>query len=190
MAYRAVEDIYGQNVFFFNEERLAYAMQRYQRNISHISIHRLYPNGLKISLSSYPIVFQATIIGIDNKKWGISSNGILIPSLQIKTLNLKPLEIYNDSNPDEFLDYKEIVPDKKMLAIQKILQIFSENWSDLKVTKIQFLEKENEVHLNLESGTKIFLALQDFTLGKKDPDIYKTLKQELNTLKVYIDRER
>ncbi len=164
MAYRAVEDIYGQNVFFFDEEKLAYAMQRYQKNISHIRINRLYPNGVKIIVTSYPLLFQTTIAGVTGKKWGISSNGILIPAIQLKFDALKSLEIFNDSNPDEFFDYKEIIPDKKMLAIQKILQVMDENWSDLKINKIQFLQKENEVHISLESGAKIFLALQDFTL--------------------------
>ncbi len=190
MAYRAVEDIYGQNVFFFNEERLAYAIQRYQKNISHVSINRLYPNGVKITLSSYPILFQTSIVGIENKKWGISSNGILIPSMQIKTTEMKSLEIHNDTNPDEFLDYKEIISDRKMIAIQNILQIFSENWGDLKIKNVQFLEKENEVHINLEIGTKILLALQDFSIGKSGADIYANLKQELLTLKTYIDREK
>lgn len=164
MAYRAVEDIYGHNVFFFDEEKLAYAMQRYQKNISHIRINRLYPNGVKIIVTSYPLLFQTTIAGVTGKKWGISSNGILIPAIQINFDALKSLEIFNDSNPDEFFDYKEIIPDKKMLAIQKILQVMDENWNDLKINKIQFLQKENEVHISLESGAKIFLALQDFTL--------------------------
>lgn len=44
-----------------NEDSVALSLQKYQKNISHISIDRLYPNGLKILLTSYPIVFNLKI---------------------------------------------------------------------------------------------------------------------------------
>lgn len=61
IAYRAIEDVYEQNVFFFDEEKLALNIKKYQNNIATISIDRNYPNGLKIILESYPIVYKTTI---------------------------------------------------------------------------------------------------------------------------------
>jgi cell division septal protein FtsQ len=79
IAYRTIEDIYGKNVFFINEESIAQSLKNDQKNIKEIKIDRLYPNGIKILLSSYPTTFDVKIVGIDNKAWNMTENGVLVP---------------------------------------------------------------------------------------------------------------
>lgn len=69
IAYRTIEDLYGRNVFLINEEEIANSLKKYQKNIAHIRIDRLYPNGLKILLSSYPIPFELSISSIKDRTW-------------------------------------------------------------------------------------------------------------------------
>lgn len=61
IAYRAIEDIYEQNLFFFDEQKLAKNLKKYQNNIETVRIDRLYPNGLKIIIKSYPVLYRATV---------------------------------------------------------------------------------------------------------------------------------
>ena len=69
IAYRAIEDIYGENVFSFDESSLAQNLKKYQNNIEKVSIDRLYPNGLKIVIKSFPILYKANITSRANKFW-------------------------------------------------------------------------------------------------------------------------
>lgn len=69
IAYRTIEDLYGKNVFLIDEEEIANSLKKYQKNIAHIRIERLYPNGLKILLSSYPIPFDVSISSIQDTTW-------------------------------------------------------------------------------------------------------------------------
>lgn len=61
IAYRTIEDLYGKNVFLINKEEIALSLKKYEKNISHITIDRLYPNGLKILFETYPSVFKLHI---------------------------------------------------------------------------------------------------------------------------------
>lgn len=60
LAYRTIENLYGKNVFLIDEPEIAQSLKKNQRNIKEIRIDRLYPNGLKILLSGYPILFDIT----------------------------------------------------------------------------------------------------------------------------------
>ena len=51
VAYRSIEELYGENIFFIDEAKVALSLKKYQQNISLIRIDRLYPNNIKILLS-------------------------------------------------------------------------------------------------------------------------------------------
>jgi hypothetical protein len=48
-----------------------------------------------------------------------------------------------------------------MAHILRIFEIFDSEWQDLKIAQSRYFVQENELHIQLESGTKIILALQD-----------------------------
>ena len=190
IAYRAIEDIYGQNVFLFDESSLAQNLKKYQSNIEKVSIERLYPNGLKIVIKSFPILYKANITSRTNKSWWLSWNGVLVPLSKEKIDILPSFEIISDIGEDELLDYKNIISEWRLLAINKVLEILKQEWSDIRLGKIRYLAQENELHISLDNGWKIFFALQDFLINAKNIDIYANLKNQILTLKAYIKEYR
>lgn len=190
ISYRAIEDIYGKNLFFFDEESLALNLKKYQHNIETINIDRLYPNGLKIIITSAPIAYKATVSWREWKVWWLTSNGVLIPSSIEKLEAYRWFDIFLKIGEDELLDYKNIIPETKLLAISKVIEIFWEQWPDIKLGRARYLTDENEFHLALENGWKILFALQDFTITENKNDIYENLKNQVITLKAYLEKNR
>ncbi len=190
IAYRAIEDIYEQNLFFFDEGLLAMNLKKYQHNIETVSIDRLYPNGLKIIIKSYPILYKTTISWRWEKYWWLSANGVFIPTLEQKLDWLQWFDVIANISEDELLDYKNIVPEEKIIAITKVVEIFKQEWWDIKIGKIRFLAEENEFHISLENGGRLLFSLQDFAINRNEADIYKNLKNQLLTLKTYIEKYR
>jgi hypothetical protein len=72
-----------------------------------------------------------------------------------------------------------------MLAITQILQIFSSEWPSLKLGRSRYYGSENELHLILESGTRIIFALQGD--GEvRDSKIPKSILDQILTFRTYI----
>ena len=70
--------MYGKSIFRIDEEEVALMLKKSIANLSHVTIDKLYPSGVKILMSSNPIVYQAKIYGFD-REWKMSNNGVLIP---------------------------------------------------------------------------------------------------------------
>jgi hypothetical protein len=186
IAYRAMEDTYGKNIFFLDEADTALALKKYLKNTAHLTIDKLYPNGIKVIITGSPITYSATIYGL-TKKWGMTNNGVLIPESATHTGQLDKIEVISENLRNElFLDYKQIIPDDKMLIITKIVSLFRSEWSGLVIGKIRYFEREDELHISLESGTKILLALQTPNAENDYASRMIHLKAELSTLKQYI----
>ena len=77
-----------------------------------------------------------------------------------------------------------------MLLISKILELFQAEWAGLKIAKLVYFERENEIHLSLENTTKIILTLEDES-GKGEYAVRVAgIKNQLIGLKTYIDTNR
>lgn len=72
----------------------------------------------------------------------------------------------------------------------KVLSFFGDNWSDLHIGTLYYLEKENEIHISVGADTRILLTLQDFSQDLKERLLYNHLKSEMATLKVYIEKNK
>lgn len=79
LAYRSIEPMYGVNLLFLDQEKVAEMIQNDQKNISSIQVDALYPNSIKVLLSAYPIVFRVSIPPLRSKEWGMTENGVLVP---------------------------------------------------------------------------------------------------------------
>ncbi len=186
IAYRSLENIYGKSIFLLDEETTAVDLKKSLKNISHIRIEKLYPNGVKVLISWAPIRYTAYITGID-KHYGMSENGVLVPDSVISSWSTDTIEINSEILRSEpFLDYKQVIPDDKILIIGKILSLFHEEWGDLVLGKSQYFVVENELHISLESGTKIILTLQNDINGIDITKKIDNIKNQLITLKNYI----
>ena len=159
---RATEIAYGKSIFTLNEEAIAKNIQKNLQNTEHIRIDRLFPNGMKILIKSLPNHFDATIFGVENKRFALSSNGVLVPIADLTNTEFKRhLQIISpDLQSELFFGYKKVFSDRTMLVIFKIFELFEKEWTDLPVVQANYFSIERELHLILESNTKIIFALQ------------------------------
>lgn len=192
IAYRTIEDIYGKSVFFIDEESLARSLKNDQKNIKEISIDRLYPNGIKIILSSYPILYTTRIASIENKTWWTTENGVLIPeNANGQSVWKYKLFIHSDDiTEDTLLDYKPLMSESRIRMIEKSLGFIEQTWWNLQIGETDYFEKENEFHIKLSNKTRILLSFEDFSLGEEKEWGYKTLSKELLSLKTFIDNHQ
>lgn len=139
-----------------------------QKNIRQAEVGKLYPNGFKIILSSYPSEFS-TYFPHSERYYGITGNGILIYE-HSKPTELPILDIIDASLVEsEFLDYKEGVPATKMERIIRIRKILGIAFPGINVSKYAFFRTEQELHIFFESGIRILISLdgtEDLQLEK------------------------
>ena len=190
VAYRSIEDIYWQSLFLLDEEEVALTLKKSLKNLAHITIDKLYPNGVKILMTSTPIIYQARIYGFD-REWRMSDNGVLIPKISNTgtwSTALKPIEIISESLKGEvFFDYKQVITDDKMLLINRIIELFESEWEDIAPIKIRYFARENEIHLTLKSNTQILLTLESETNSYDHTARIESIKNQLLWLSTYID---
>ncbi len=186
LAYRSVEEIYGESIVFLDEEALAQSLKQNQKNIKEIQIDRLYPNGIKILLLSYPVIFDTTVFSLENRIWGMTENGILIPRNAFEKNGKYRLVLVGETFTEEnFLDYKESISESKTKVIVKILDFLITTYKDLTITRVLYFDKENEIHIET-SYWFILLSFQDFDSSRENESA-KYIKSELLTLKTYLD---
>ncbi len=191
IAYRTLEWIYGDSIFLIDETAVANNLKSHLKNITSISINRLYPNGIKVLITGAPILFDTTITGIPDKKWWISKNGVFVPETDLNDIKIQyHLNITSRALiGDFFLNYKQGIEEYNMEIISRIFEIFISEWPDLKLIRSGYFEWENELHMILESGTKIILALQN-DKENQPWTIPKNILDELVTLRTYISSNR
>lgn len=61
IAYKSIENVYGQSIFLFSTDEVIKNLTDLQKNITNVKVSRLLPNGLKIVVSSSPSVFSTTL---------------------------------------------------------------------------------------------------------------------------------
>ena len=173
LAYKSVEDIYNKSIFFIEKWTIIESVKKYQKNVKDIEFDRLYPNGLKLILYSYPPHFDTTVFGVE-KPFVLTENGTLVPGGKIKRDSFENLEIIDNTlKESSFLDYKQGIPQDYMTGVLYIEKSFLEGMKDAKVAKFRFFKKEHEFHVTLESGTHILLTLD------------KSLQNQIAFLKAY-----
>ncbi len=187
IAYRTLESTYWESIFLIDESEIATKLKSQLNNITAIDIGTLYPNGLKVLITGAPILFDVTITGIPNKKWGLSKNGVLVPETDIADIKTQHHLNITGSNliGDFFLNYKQGITESNMWLIIKIYEIFGSEWPNLKIWKSQYFAWENELHITMENGTKIIFTLQNDT-DKQNGPLPKYILDQLVTLRTYI----
>lgn len=192
IAYRALENTYGESIFLIDKDEITRNLKSSLKNIESVSIDRLYPNGVKVLITWSPILFDTTITGIPEKKWWLSSNGVLIPANDLgKTSTKYHLELVGNSLiGDVFLQYKQAISGQTMHTIAKIYEVFESEWKDLTLARSRYFLAENELHITLESNTKIIFSLQDDSPIQKPNEISPVVLNELITVRTYITENR
>ena len=187
IAYRALEWVYGQSIFLLDEADIARQLKLHLKNLERVSIDRYYPNGVKVLITGAPMLFDTTITGIPDKKWWLSKNGVLIPEKDLGETKIKyHLDITSPALiGDLFLNYKQGIDEYTMGIISQIFEVFATEWANMKLGHSRYFVEENELHISLESGSRIIFALQDDS-EKRIGTIPKNILDELVTLRTYI----
>ncbi len=187
IAYRSLEGIYGQSIFLLDEADIARRLKLSMHNLAWVSIDRYYPNGVKVLITGAQVPFDTIISGIANKKWWLSSNGVLIPERDLwDTVAKYHLDITAPAMiGDLFLSYKQAIEEYNMNIISQIFQVFSTEWATLHLARSRYYVDENELHIILESHTHIMFALQDDN-EIQNRTIPKNILGQLITLRTYI----
>ncbi|MFZ4461568.1 MAG: cell division protein FtsQ/DivIB [Patescibacteria group bacterium] len=171
IAYKAIEDIYGQSLWFVSATEVRAAIQNLEKNIEKVSVQRNYPNGLKIIIESFAPSFSVKFHGL-GRQFLLTANGVLIPD-NTKRTDLPTMSIYSTELMESaFLDYKEAISPARMKRILALTNAFKEEFPKVSLVSLTYYKTENEIHLFLENGTRIIFLLDD------------TLEKELQALKI------
>jgi cell division septal protein FtsQ len=164
IAYKAIEDVYGKSLWFTSAAEVGHAIRSLEKNIGNVDVQRLYPNGLKVVIESYPPVFTVHFRSL-GRDFLLSENGILIPD-RTKRDDLPSMNVYSaELLESSFLDYKEAISMAKMKRILALVNAFKEQFPKVSLVSLSYYKTENEIHLFLENGTRIIFLLDD-TLDK------------------------
>lgn len=187
IAYRVLESTYGESIFLIDEADIAKKLKAQLKNIASISINSLYPNGIKVLITGAPTIFDTSITGIPDKKWWLSKNWVLVPSWDLWDIKIQyHINITSwDFIGDFFLNYKQGISEYNMWIISHIFDLFTTEWPDLKLARSEYFSGENELHIILESGTKIIFALQN-EADKQPGNIPKYILDQLITFRTYL----
>lgn len=176
IAYKSIEEFYGMPIFLAGASDVSKAIIGMQKNIRQAKVERLYPNGLKIVISSWPPEFVTYFPELD-RYYGVTGNGILVYS---KTRNPELTEI-NIVDPDlteaGFLDYREGISEEAMNRIISLRKSIKETLPGITMAKFAFFRLEQEAHVFLDSGARLVFSLDG------------TEKRQLSTLTFWNSQE-
>ncbi len=165
IAYKAIEPIYGDSLWFVSQQHVTDLIRGLEKNIEQVKVSHLLPNSLKIIIKSSAPAYTVDFPWV-GRNYLISENGILIPN-RAKKSDLPRLQIYSTTLIESsFLDYKEAVPPRTMKKIRDVYGIFGTDFKGSIITSMTLYEVENELHILLENGTRIILVL-DTSLEKQ-----------------------
>jgi hypothetical protein len=117
---------------------------------------------------------------VKEKKWGMTENGVLVPKDTIDEAQRYMLKYVDNSiNSDILLDYRELIRESESKILKKTIDFFAETWSDLPISSMTYLNKENELHILLKNNTRILFTLQDFTKKTGEIQSYKHIRMQL-----------
>lgn len=174
ISYKSVESFRWKSIFKVTKSDLLKKFTNYQENIKDISLNINLPNTLEIEVESYKEIFNVTI---NEKSYIIVENGTLIPSKAYKDLN--NIVIKKDIDKNKFIEYKKIFNPYYLSKITDILSKLNENLLSIKVESIIYYENERELHLLLESGTRLIFSL--------DSDI--DINEQVEKLAIFNDEQ-
>lgn len=185
IAYRSIDDLRGKSILLVNSQNIAEKLKSYQKNIKEVSITKVLPDGLHISIQSYKSIFN---IKMNDKTYLVTENGVLAPGkFESELPELKMLD--KNKKVPIILDYKQILSPVSIANIYLIYDKLKANLIGISLKDIYYFSQERELHVDLENGTKLI-----FDLEWNIPDEIKKLlifhKEQSNLKKVpfvYID---
>lgn len=158
IAYKSIEEFYGAPIFSVDSSDVSRAIVSMQKNIREARVSKLYPNGLKIVLSSWSPEF-VTYFPTLERYYGLTGNGVLVYA-RSRNPELPEISIVDpDLAEAGFLDYREGIGEASMKRILVIRDAIKEVLPGIVVSKYAYFRLEQEVHVSLDSGARLIFSL-------------------------------
>ena len=156
IAYRSIDDLRGKSILLVNSQNIAEKLKSYQKNIKEVSITKVLPDGLHISIQSYKSIFN---IKMNDKTYLVTENGVLAPGkFESELPELKMLD--KNKKVPIILDYKQILSPVSIANIYLIYDKLKANLIGISLKDIYYFSQERELHVDLENGTKLIFDLE------------------------------
>ncbi len=158
IAYKSIEEFYGAPIFSVESRAVASAVIAMQKNIREARVSKLYPNGLKIVLSSWPPEFVTYFPSLE-RYYGVTGNGILVYA-RSRNPELAEISIIDpDLAEAGFLDYREGIAEESMKRMLSLRDAMKEALPGIVISKYAYFRLEQEVHVSLDSGARLIFSL-------------------------------
>lgn len=179
LSYKSIDFIRYESIFTQNKIEIQQKLFEYQPHLKDVYVRKIFPDNMKIQISSFPglLTFEK-----DEKKYIITSNGVVIPSIhtnQYKKIHLKTKENL------WIMDYKKIFSEDFIQKISYLITTIQENNSFVTIKEIHYYKKEIEIHIIDNNGTVIIFDLsKDINIQIQKMNIF--FKEYRNKIKLWI----
>lgn len=162
IAYKSIEDVYNTSILSVDTDMILGKLTSLQKNIKHVEVSKLFPNGLKIIIESYKPQFFVRFPDSE-KSYILTSNGVLVYQKANDT-NLYLLDLIDPSFTEmSLIDYKEGVQEEFMPFILRARDFFKTAFPTVNIAKFAYFKSERELHIILESGLIVLMRTANDT---------------------------
>lgn len=185
ITYKALNDMYLQSLLLLNKRDIAMRVKKYQKNVKTVSVRKLFPNSLKVTIGSFPALFNTRLA---DREYQIVENGVLVPMKYDKELPSIRVHL-QDEDSLWMIDYKKILDESYLKKAYLIYDNFRHVFLTVKMLHLEYYPKEREIHIMINNDTKILFDLMG-GINDQLEKIYIFHNKYFNLLKpwiVYID---
>jgi hypothetical protein len=160
IAYKSLESagVYGASILSIDTDKIRSDIMTLQPNVENVEVDRLYPQGLKIILSSSEPVFSTSLPG-EKSSYLVTRNGVLVYE-KSPDPNLPKFELVNPEFVEAgFYDYRPIADTDTMAKIDEAVRLLTKAFPTVRIEKVRYFAAERELHIPMESGTILIMEL-------------------------------
>lgn len=157
LAYKSIENIRYKPMVFIDKSIVKNSILSHQPNIKDISINKIYPSNIKITLWSYKDLYN---VNFNWKYYKVTENWVLVPTSKQEENILQIVWI------DNFwiIDYKQFFDPVYVNKIREIEDLIKQKNSFVVIDKMTYYKKERELHILTD---KWILLIFDLTKDSK-----------------------
>lgn len=142
-------------LFNIDNKNIENIIRNTEQNIKDISITKILPKTLKITLSSYKSVLKTTL---NWNKYIITENWSFVPTKKknedLTEIVIRNLELQNYPN------YKKILDENILKKIEYIENKLNDNILNIKINNIIYFKKEREIHFIINNKNRIIFDIE------------------------------
>lgn len=155
IAYKSVEDLYWDSIVLLDENEVINKMKSYQKNIKTIDFRKMFPDSVKITLTSYKAAFNTKLF---DREYLITNNWIFVPIKNDPKLK-NMIVHFKDKDTLWIVDYKAILNSNDIIKSNNIVNKINTSIFAIKIKDIDYFPTEKELHINTDNGTKYIFDL-------------------------------